>query len=130
MARDVVRGARGRRPGHPSFGRQAAAAIPALDGRRRSQCLPRLPCLAVQVLRLVVRLYEGVAQPDYAAICQCLMTLDDADEVAAILARLLGWVPRQRSLVPLVCSRPCPAFTRAVVLSAWHAEGCQIARAA
>ncbi len=46
-----------------------------------------------QVLRLVVRLYEGVPQPDYAAICQCLMFLDDADEVAAIVARLLGWVP-------------------------------------
>lgn len=43
-----------------------------------------------QVLRLVVRLYEGVPQPDYAAICQCLMFLDDADEVAAIVARLLG----------------------------------------
>ncbi|KAL4448567.1 hypothetical protein ABPG75_005786 [Micractinium tetrahymenae] len=43
-----------------------------------------------QVLRLVVRLYEGVPQPDHAAICQCLMRLDDSDEVAAILARLLG----------------------------------------
>lgn len=41
----------------------------------------------------MVRLYEGVPQPDHAAICQCLMTLDDSDEVAAILARLLGWVP-------------------------------------
>ncbi|KAI3426179.1 hypothetical protein D9Q98_008556 [Chlorella vulgaris] len=43
-----------------------------------------------QVLRLVVRLYEAVPQPDHAAICQCLMFLDDADEVATILFRLLG----------------------------------------
>lgn len=43
-----------------------------------------------QVLRLVVRLYEGVPRPDLSAVCQCLMLLGDADEVAAILARLLG----------------------------------------
>ena len=49
-------------------------------------------CPVPQVLRLVVRLYEGVPQPDYAAICQCLMLLDDWQEVATILFRLLGWV--------------------------------------
>ncbi|PRW45196.1 26S proteasome non-ATPase regulatory subunit 1-like protein A-like [Chlorella sorokiniana] len=43
-----------------------------------------------QVLRLVIRLYEGVARPDLSAICQCLMLLDDSDAVAAILFRLLG----------------------------------------
>ena len=46
------------------------------------------------MLRLVVRLYEGVPQPDYAAICQCLMLLDDWQEVATILFRLLWWVHR------------------------------------
>jgi hypothetical protein len=49
-----------------------------------------LTTTAAQVLRLVVRLYQGVPQPDLAAVCRCLMALDDADEVANILARLLG----------------------------------------
>jgi hypothetical protein len=55
-------------------------------------CPARLYRPVLQVLRLVVRLYEGVPQPDYAAICQCLMLLDDWQEVATILFRLLGWV--------------------------------------
>lgn len=42
-----------------------------------------------QVLRLVVRLYAGVPDPDYVDICQCLMFLDDAPEVAKILHKLL-----------------------------------------
>lgn len=42
------------------------------------------------MLRLVVNQYEKVAQPDFGAICQCMMVLDDADEVANILFRLLG----------------------------------------
>ena len=43
-----------------------------------------------EVLRLVIRLYEGVPTPDYAAICQCLTFLDDAPEVAKILHSLLS----------------------------------------
>ncbi|KAG2454480.1 hypothetical protein HYH02_001498 [Chlamydomonas schloesseri] len=42
-----------------------------------------------QVLRLVIRLYETVEQPDWVDICQCLMFLDDAPEVAKILNRLI-----------------------------------------
>ncbi|GLC33568.1 hypothetical protein PLESTF_001799400 [Pleodorina starrii] len=42
-----------------------------------------------QVLRLVIRLYETVQSPDWVDICQCLMFLDDAPEVARILNRLL-----------------------------------------
>ena len=42
-----------------------------------------------QVLRLVVRLYEGVPNPDYVDVCQCLMFLDDDKEVAAIVNKLL-----------------------------------------
>ncbi|GFR48946.1 hypothetical protein Agub_g10960, partial [Astrephomene gubernaculifera] len=42
-----------------------------------------------QVLRLVIRLYETVDSPDWVDICQCLMFLDDAPEVARILSRLL-----------------------------------------
>lgn len=44
----------------------------------------------LQVLRLLVRLYESVSQPDWASICQCLMFLDDAPEVAKILGKLLN----------------------------------------
>ena len=42
-----------------------------------------------QVLRLVIRLYEGVPKPDYVDVCQCLMFLDDDKEVANILNKLL-----------------------------------------
>ncbi|PNW70631.1 hypothetical protein CHLRE_17g727950v5 [Chlamydomonas reinhardtii] len=42
-----------------------------------------------QVLRLVIRLYETVESPDWVDICQCLMFLDDAPEVAKILSRLI-----------------------------------------
>ena len=42
-----------------------------------------------QVLRLLIKLYEGVANPDWVNICQCHMFLDDYAAVAAILHRLL-----------------------------------------
>ena len=42
-----------------------------------------------QVLRLLIRLYEGVPKPDYVDVCQCLMFLDDDKEVAIILNKLL-----------------------------------------
>ncbi len=45
--------------------------------------------LRQQVMRLLVRLYEAAPQPDWLEVCQCLMLLDDAPEVAAILDRLL-----------------------------------------
>ncbi len=38
----------------------------------------------------MIRLYEGVPDPDWLSICQCLTFLDDAHEVAAILRRLLA----------------------------------------
>lgn len=43
----------------------------------------------MQVLRLLVKLYEGAPVPDWLSICQCLMFLDDALEVAKIFDRLL-----------------------------------------
>ncbi|KAF8073149.1 RPN2B [Scenedesmus sp. PABB004] len=46
-----------------------------------------------QVLRLLIRLYEESAAPDYGVICQCLMFLDDAPEVAKILGRLIDGTP-------------------------------------
>jgi 26S proteasome regulatory subunit N2 len=43
-----------------------------------------------QVLRVLVRLYETMdVQPNYLNMCQCLMFLDDADGVAAILDKLV-----------------------------------------
>lgn len=42
-----------------------------------------------QVLRLLVKLYENIPQPDWVDICQCLMFLDDADGVGKILNKLL-----------------------------------------
>ena len=45
--------------------------------------------IAVQVLRLLIKLYERAAEPDWVSICQCLMFLDDSSEVANIFDRLL-----------------------------------------
>lgn len=42
-----------------------------------------------QVLRLLIKLYESSESPDWVSICQCLMFLDDAPEVAKILDQLL-----------------------------------------
>ncbi|KAI8467935.1 MAG: 26S proteasome regulatory subunit [Monoraphidium minutum] len=42
-----------------------------------------------QVLRLLVRMAEGSPAPDWVEVCQCLMFLDDAPRVAAILGRLV-----------------------------------------
>lgn len=47
------------------------------------------PCPPPQVLRLLIKAYEGVASPDWPEVCQCLMVLDDHEEVANILDRLL-----------------------------------------
>lgn len=43
-----------------------------------------------QVLRMLIRLYEACPTPDFVDICQCLMFLDDAPEVAKILNNLLA----------------------------------------
>ncbi|KAL5998534.1 26S proteasome non-ATPase regulatory subunit 1 A [Asimina triloba] len=48
-----------------------------------------LPSWYLQVLRLLVRLYQRLPSPDYLSICQCLMFLDDPKSVASILASLL-----------------------------------------
>eukprot|EP00798_Chlamydomonas_sp_ICE-L_P002207 gene2207-33767_t len=56
-----------------------------------------------QVLRLLVRLYEGVPEPDVINICQCLMFLDDALEVAKILVKLLQGSEDDELLAYQVC---------------------------
>lgn len=43
----------------------------------------------LQVLRLLIRLYEAASIPDWVNICQCLMFLDDPGKVADILDKLL-----------------------------------------
>lgn len=42
-----------------------------------------------EVLRLLVKSYQNLQQPDYLSICQCLMFLDDPSTVANILDKLL-----------------------------------------
>ena len=41
------------------------------------------------MLRLLIKLYESVPHPDWVNICQCLMFLDDSQEVAKILHNLI-----------------------------------------
>ena len=43
----------------------------------------------MQVLRLLIKLYESVENPDWVSISQCLLLLDDAPEVAKVIERLL-----------------------------------------
>lgn len=45
--------------------------------------------LVVQVLRLLVKVFQKLPSPDYLSICQCLMFLDEPEGVASILEKLL-----------------------------------------
>jgi len=42
-----------------------------------------------QLLRELVSIYSSEKVPDYAAICQCLLFLDDANSIASLLEQLL-----------------------------------------
>ncbi|KAL8162880.1 hypothetical protein V2J09_014369 [Rumex salicifolius] len=42
-----------------------------------------------EVLRLLVKVYQKLPSPDYLSICQCLMFLDEPENVAIILEKLL-----------------------------------------
>lgn len=55
----------------------------------------------MQVLRLLVKLYKDSANPDWVSICQCLMFLGDAAEVARILHQLL----KGEDVSSVCCSR-------------------------
>ena len=70
-----------------SSGRQLRRAQVPLVLTAPASCLLLPP---TKVLRLVIRLYEEVPSPDYLTICQCLMFLDDAREVAHNLHTLLS----------------------------------------
>lgn len=41
------------------------------------------------VLRLLVKLYASLSEPNYLSMCQCLMLLEDADGIAEILNKLI-----------------------------------------
>ena len=41
------------------------------------------------ILRVLVKLYMGLATPDYISVCQCLIFLDDPQAVAEILEKLV-----------------------------------------
>lgn len=43
----------------------------------------------LQVLRLLVKVYQKLPSPDYLSICQCLMFLDEPEGVVSILEKLL-----------------------------------------
>ncbi|GLT55296.1 hypothetical protein SLA2020_284330 [Shorea laevis] len=43
----------------------------------------------LEVLRLLVQVYQKLPSPDYLSICQCLMFLDESEAVASILEKLL-----------------------------------------
>lgn len=45
--------------------------------------------MSLQVVQLLVKLYQKMASPDYLSICQCLMFLNDPEGVAEILEKLL-----------------------------------------
>uniref|UniRef100_A0A061QUJ8 26S proteasome non-ATPase regulatory subunit 1 homolog n=1 Tax=Tetraselmis sp. GSL018 TaxID=582737 RepID=A0A061QUJ8_9CHLO len=56
-----------------------------------------------QVLRLIIKLYESVENPDWINICMCLMMLDDHKEVAKILRKLLEGSEDDALLAYQVC---------------------------
>lgn len=57
--------------------------------------------LCLQVLRLLVKIYQRLPSPDYLSICQCLMFLDDPEGVARILEKLLQSGNKVLVLLPL-----------------------------
>ncbi|KAL0034615.1 hypothetical protein WJX79_010540 [Trebouxia sp. C0005] len=56
-----------------------------------------------KVLRLLIKLYESVPNPDWVNICQCLMFLDDSQEVAKILHTLIEGTEEEALLAYQVC---------------------------
>lgn len=79
--------------------RQQVSPIPAVTPGGQVLCFPAgsihaeghtiMQAHTVQVLRLLIKLYESVPEPDWVNICQCLMFLDDSEEVAKILHNLI-----------------------------------------
>lgn len=57
--------------------------------------------LFVQVLRLLVKVFQKLSSPDYLSICQCLMFLDEPEGVASILEKLLRSENKDDALLAL-----------------------------
>lgn len=49
-----------------------------------------------QIMLLLARLYRSLSVPEHSALCQCLVILDDADGVAALLRDLMSAGGRSR----------------------------------
>ena len=67
----------------------------------------------MQVLRLLIKLYESVEIPDWVSISQCLLLLDDAPEVAKVIERLLKGsevCPLTTSLTSATPLTPCLCY--------------------
>lgn len=58
----------------------------------------------VQILHLLVKIYQGLPSPDYINICQCLMFLNDPDAVATTMERLLRSTSKVAAPVPFFFS--------------------------
>ncbi|KAJ7955592.1 26S proteasome non-ATPase regulatory subunit 1-like [Quillaja saponaria] len=54
-----------------------------------SHCFVNLREYRLEVLRLLVKVFQKLPSPDYLSICQCLMFLDEPEGVATILGKLL-----------------------------------------
>ena len=91
----------------------------------QSNSLINLRHVTLQVLRLLIRLYEAAPTPDWVNICQCLMFLDDPQKVAGILDRLLkgSQVSHQT-----FSSHNAAMLVLPVHLSVWLGIGCSIGR--
>lgn len=57
--------------------------------------------LFVQVLRLLVKVFQKLPSPDYLSICQCLMFLNEPEGVASILEKLLRSENKDDALLAL-----------------------------
>jgi len=78
--------------------------------------------LASQVLRLLIKLYESVDNPDWVNIAQCLLFLDDAPEVAKMLDKLLKGTEVSAGI--LCCHFLHALFHNVMVSRVWVAEYC------
>ena len=70
----------------------------------------------LQVLDLLIHMYEAEASPDFASICQCLMFLDDSRRVAHIFHTLLGGSQ-------VLSDLPRPIRYPVVILCRWFSVG-------
>jgi len=83
-------GAAAERAGGPQRG---AAALAYCLRASQTTAVVQSRRFRAEVLRLLVRLHERAAEPDWADACVCLTHLADAPAIAAVLAQLVGAAP-------------------------------------